>query len=103
MAEYQGWTNYQTWAVKLWLDNDQGSQELQVEMAKESKKADEAEWKIDLADMLKQLIEDGAPEFEASMYSDLLNNALEEINYYEIAEAIINETKENEKYIEENK
>lgn len=21
---YQGWTNYETWAVSLWLDNDKG-------------------------------------------------------------------------------
>jgi hypothetical protein len=23
--EYNGWSNYQTWNVMLWLDNDQGS------------------------------------------------------------------------------
>ena len=22
---YNGWTNYETWAVNLWIDNDQGS------------------------------------------------------------------------------
>jgi len=22
---YNGWTNYQTWAVKLWMDNDEGA------------------------------------------------------------------------------
>ena len=21
---YQGWTNYETWAVNLWLDNEEG-------------------------------------------------------------------------------
>ena len=23
-TSYNGWPNYETWAVKLWLDNDQG-------------------------------------------------------------------------------
>lgn len=22
---YQGWTNYETWAVKLWMDNEEPS------------------------------------------------------------------------------
>ena len=24
---YNGWTNYETWAVKLWMDNEEGSYE----------------------------------------------------------------------------
>ena len=24
---YNGWTNYETWLVNLWMDNEQGSQE----------------------------------------------------------------------------
>ena len=25
--KYNGWTNYETWVTKLWMDNDEGSQE----------------------------------------------------------------------------
>ena len=25
-TEYNGWTNYETWNVALWIDNDQGLQ-----------------------------------------------------------------------------
>jgi hypothetical protein len=33
MSNYNGWTNYETWLVKLWLDNDQWSQEAMLELA----------------------------------------------------------------------
>ena len=31
---YQGWTNYETWAVNLWLGNEQGSHEYWQEQAR---------------------------------------------------------------------
>ena len=33
--KYNGWTNRETWATVLWLDNEQGTQELMQEMARE--------------------------------------------------------------------
>ena len=33
MSEYQGWTNYETWNVALWIDNDQGVYEMMKEWA----------------------------------------------------------------------
>lgn len=35
MKEYNGYANYFTWAVALWLDNDQGSTEYWIERAAE--------------------------------------------------------------------
>jgi hypothetical protein len=33
--QYQGYANYPTWNVKLWMDNDEGSQEYYTELARE--------------------------------------------------------------------
>lgn len=33
--EYSGWTNYETWNVALWMDNDQRSNEYWREQASE--------------------------------------------------------------------
>ena len=41
--EYNGWTNYATWNVALWLDNEQGSHFHFVERAKA---LDAEEWTL---------------------------------------------------------
>ena len=101
---YDGWSNYETWAVKLWLDNDYGSYtymgeraaEVLAEHTDEDGKADDGSFKSDFADFLKQHHEDAAEELNipASVFSDLLNAALSEVDWYEIAGAYLDEAKE---------
>ena len=38
-AEHQGWTNYETWAAALWIDNERGTYDLVRERAREILKA----------------------------------------------------------------
>lgn len=95
--KYNGWTNYETWVTKLWLDNEQGTYELQKEMLAQAQNTPKNEvWtreettKFTLADLLKEYIEEFNPLVKsASMYSDLMGAAISEINFDEIAEAII--------------
>lgn len=47
-----------------------------------------------LADQLKQEINDAAPDLGASCFADLLNAALGEVNWYEIASSMIEDAKE---------
>ena len=110
---YQGWTNYETWAVKLWLDNDEGSYRYCQEMAQEAydetaegtsayacmtgteifTREERARYK--LAEQLKEQHEEGASELldagqdSASVFSDLLNAALFEVNWNEVAESLL--------------
>ncbi len=100
---YNGWTNYETWNVALWLGNEQGSERYWTSEAEErfreatdddtESRADEATG--ELARQLQDEIEESAPELGASMFSDLLNAALSEVNWYEIAEHYVNHNKEN--------
>jgi hypothetical protein len=95
---YNGWTNYETWNVALWLDNDQGTYNYVRELADEAKRESaEHQDRYDtrtpeglLAERLKDLVEDGSPlAEEASMYADLLGAAIGAVDWYEIAEAIL--------------
>lgn len=97
---YNGWSNYETWNVALWLDNDQGTYNYVRELATEAR-AESAEHqdRYDtrtpeglLADRLKDLVEEGSPlADDASMYSDLLGAAISEVDWHEIATHYVEE------------
>ena len=99
MSGYNGWTNYETWNVKLWLDNDEGSYLYWRERAEE-RYAEGKEYEYmdaatsDLRDELQAFHEENAPAVSGT-YADLLNAALSEVNWYEIAESLMEDAKEN--------
>lgn len=95
---YNGWTNYETWAVKLWIDNEEGSYNYWRERTRDAWKEAEAtanfthkeEAQIALAQALKDEHEENTPEV-TGIYSDLLNAALSEVNWHEIAGAMLDD------------
>ena len=103
---YNGWSNYETWAVKLWLDNDQGTyydvtghaSALYAEDAEDTDRVlDDAVY--EMADYLQTYVDELQeiilPDMPASVFSDLLRAALSEVNWHEIAESYIQDAKEN--------
>ena len=93
---YNGWTNYETWNVKLWQDNDQGSHEYWNETARAMYEESEPDTictkseraRYDLAERIKEEVNEASPLAEgASMYHDLLSAALSDVDWDEIAEA----------------
>ena len=92
--KYNGWTNYETWNCKLWLDNDQTPNEMISEhiafLRENDNKKSDIIYKT--SQFIKdQLVEPYQPTLKPSMYSDMLSASLREINYYEIAEAFYND------------
>lgn len=95
---YNGWSNYATWVVKLWIDNDQGSQERWQERARECLQdaidSDESEPKAAAASTLARELEsdhdESAPEV-SGVFSDLLTHALGLVDWHEIAQNMLSD------------
>jgi hypothetical protein len=101
--EYDGWTNFETFAVNLWLDNqledDEGARpywnsiaqscwnevELHDDMTRESAT------EIAIAEILREHHLRNKPEL-AGVYEDLLSKALDNVNWREIARYYVDNT-----------
>ena len=103
---YNGWANYETWAVKLWMDNEESSQTYwqertreAFEQAQEEDAFYEGETATDrarraLAQALKDEHEEAAPDLGATVWGDLFNAAMSEVDWYEIAAALLQDNEE---------
>ncbi len=111
-TKYNGWTNYETWNVKLWIDNDEGSYNYWREVAQEvwnDSTPGEYDWQTReqqfvyaLADRMKDEFEENSPTETSGVYADLLGAALSSVNWHEIAEHYTDEIeKEAEEETEE--
>ncbi|MBL8121314.1 hypothetical protein JNM87_01005 [Candidatus Saccharibacteria bacterium] len=78
---YNGWTNYETWLVALWLNNDRLTYE-----ALEAIKAESGSVR-GKAEQLEELVQE-LYEFEpVSLIADFVNAALGRVNWVEIVTA----------------
>jgi len=92
--EYNGWTNYETWLVKLWMDNDEGSYDYWRHEAADCVEYDRSV--SHLANSIKESHESALPELEG-FAADLMNAALSEVNWSEIANSLIEDWKAEHK------
>jgi hypothetical protein len=91
--KYNGWTNYETWLVNLWMDNDYGSVDYWNEVAEEVWDEDDPDKsQRELADRMKEQIMEGQPEL-TGLYGDMLNAAFSEVDWDEIASHYLGEYK----------
>lgn len=100
--DYNGWTNYETWLVNLWLNNDEFIVEWMVEKVRELRdfyaEDDEDGPCVDNASVLRAMtiaVEDYMTEMvlegieDASLRFDILVQFLREVNWEEIAAHVI--------------
>lgn len=99
---YNGWANYQTWVVNLWLTNDSGSDEWLREQARDcltELDGDKEEAASLLAQMLENNHDDAMPE-TTGVFADLLGHALRMVDWREIAQHVIDD--EYDEWLEDN-
>jgi len=88
--EYNGWFNYETWAVNLWMDNEEGSQSYWRDLARSYARRDDV---YGLSKMIQSEHEEALPDLNG-FAADLLNGAMSEVNWYEIAQNLMAEFQE---------
>ena len=94
---YNGFANYQTWAYRLWMMNEQESYDIALDMARNAIAnprtsevwTPEQAAQYTLEDDLKAQCEENMPELEACVWTDLLRSAVDDINWGEIARGLI--------------
>ena len=95
MAEYNGYNNYETWLVALWIDNDPYYQDMIVNEIT----ARHIEDKSGLSQAIKEFVEEMPDVSKAiengGMVADLVNSTLSDVDWYELAEIYTKEYKEN--------
>jgi hypothetical protein len=86
---YNGWSNYETWLVDLWLDNEQSTYNDIRNLVEENK----AEEPYIVGDLIKEYVNDMLDsQLEGSgLAVDLLNSALSEVDFREIAQNHLDE------------
>jgi hypothetical protein len=102
-TDYNGWSNRETWATNLWLENDRGLYYTVQEMMQEailSKEEDEYACSTCLAENLEALFDESFSDIEEmsqtglNMLRDI--GSLYRVNWYEIAESKLSELKTQE-------
>ena len=98
---YNGYANYETWNIVLWLQNNEGDYNTWTERAEAAVQDSTEDGKDDeqikqdavtlIADHLKQEIgNDNMPELHGT-YADLLNAALGEVDWDEVAHVFVDD------------
>ncbi len=101
---YNGWTNYETWCLNIWIDNDQYLNERKAELIREVTLHYDDKQAYELSLLLENMVEELKDNaLEVGLLSDLLGGAIGKINFFELAEHYIEDFNEDfKRYQEEN-
>ncbi len=98
---YNGYKNYESWNCSLWLRSDEACYSCWTEAAKEAIKKSENKQAatVSLMDQMREAVENDLADYlekqknggvsNTGMFSDLLTNAVGNIDFYEVAAAFI--------------
>jgi hypothetical protein len=83
-----GYKNYSTWNIVTGLSNKDSANDYIIMLADEAKKKSENP-RNTLGEQIKTYVEDNMPDLEPGIYKDLLKWAIEEADFYQIADTYL--------------
>jgi hypothetical protein len=104
MMSYNGYTNYETWAVMLWIDNNESSSAYWRQMAREMyyhRAAEQAHFSREedavclLAEKLRESYSDqmervlNDANVQGTVWADLLNASVCAVHFHEVAKNLM--------------
>ena len=99
---YNGWSNYETWLAALWIDNEGyagGSDEI-LEHTRDALQDNEGDVDAtadEIADGIRNEIDEMWINQPAGLATDLLRSAVEAVNWHEIARHYVDQAREEAK------
>ena len=93
--KYNGWTNYETWVINIWVDNDE---EIYLTMNDIINSYDWTGKTYELSKVLQEWYDKKVEKLglENGVMHDLLTGALSAVNWYELADHYITDYKDEE-------
>lgn len=99
--EYNGWYNYETWCVNLCLTNEESTDSYwrtsarlcfrEATIKRQSFNTVSEEARYCLSKLLESEVNESMPDLGASMFTYLLNAAMSEVNWVDIADHFLEE------------
>ena len=84
--EFNGWTNCETWAVNMWLTNEQSIYENIAEMVADNPRI-----------KLRHFVEERCPGLmSASLEADLIRASLDRVNWTEILDTLKDDSRNDD-------
>ena len=95
--KYNGYTNYETWNLSLWLDNNRewyrAVNDKALNLVNDVLTKDEAIY--NLKNFIIDLVQNDEPKIVPSFFSDVLNASIREVNFWEISQNLIYEARKS--------
>lgn len=90
--KYNGWTNRETWAVRLWIDNDRDTHFFWRDVTRSLKRKEPADAAGNLlAQQLEDAFDELIPQHKHGVFADLLTTAIGRVNWHEIAQSMLDD------------